>query len=80
MYVTLCDGVGRRIEAIILAAGPRHLRAVLPGRSDTVELELAGSCWVSDTGDCFEIDSALLFSDEVEQEAPAVMCGSGAGQ
>ena len=78
MYVTFCDGVGRRMEAIILAAGPRHLRAVLPGRSDTVELELAGSCWVSDAGDCFEIDSALLMTEDIEV-TPPVLCGIGAG-
>lgn len=79
MFVTLCDGAGRRIEAIILAAGPRHMRAVLSGRSDTVQLELAGSCWLSETGDCFEIDSALLFNQEAM--APAEMlCGIGVGQ
>jgi hypothetical protein len=77
MHVTLCDGVGRRIEAIVLAAGARHLRAVLPGQSDTVELELAGSCWVSESGDCFEIDSALFFAEE--EEVPAMACGGGAG-
>ena len=60
MYVTLCDGIGRRIEALVLAAGPRHLRVVLRGSSDTLELELAGSCWLSQAGDCFEIDSAIL--------------------
>lgn len=78
MYVTLCDGVGRRIEAVILAAGPRHLRAVLPGSSDTVELELAGSCWLSETGDCFEIDSALLIGED-EAEPSQAVCRMGAG-
>lgn len=66
MFVTLCDGVGRRIEAIVLAAGPRLLRVVFRGRSDTVELELAGSCWLSKTGDCFEIDSAILMTSREE--------------
>ncbi len=69
MFVTLCDGVGRRIEAIVLAAGPRHLRVVFRGRSDTVELELAGSCWLSKTGDCFEIDSAILMTSLEEENA-----------
>jgi hypothetical protein len=76
MYVTLCDGLGRRIEAIILAANPRHLRAVFRGRSDTIELELAGSCWVSETGDCFEIDSALLMTSH-ENAAPLMMHTAG---
>jgi hypothetical protein len=70
MYVTLCDGIGRRIEAIVLAAGPRQMRVVFRGRSDTIELELAGSCWLSKTGDCFEIDSAILMRS-IDEEAPS---------
>ena len=66
MYVTLCDGIGRRTEALVLAAGPRQMRVVLRGRSDTIELELAGSCWLSKTGDCFEIDSAILMTTLAE--------------
>jgi hypothetical protein len=78
MYVTLCDGVGRRIEGIVLAAGPRHLRVVFRGRSDTVELELAGSCWLSKTGDCFEIDSALPMISH-EEDVPKLMWGGAGG-
>lgn len=79
MLVTLCDGVGRRLEAIVLAAGPRHLRVIFRGRSDTVELELAGSCWLSKTGDCLEIDSAI-FLNSLEPEAPQLAWGWTAGQ
>jgi len=68
MYVILCDGVGRHIEGLVLAAGPRDLRVVFRGSSDTIELELAGSCWVSKSGDCFEIDSAILMGS-LEEEA-----------
>jgi hypothetical protein len=76
MYVTLCDGVGRRIEAVVLAAGSRQLRVIFRGRSDTVELELAGSCWLSNTGDCFEIDSALLMTSH-EDEAKVNRTSAG---
>ena len=76
MYVTLCDGVGRRIEAIVLAAGPRHLRVVFRGRSDAVELELAGSCWLSKGGDCFEIDSAILMTS-LEEDSVNSLRGVG---
>jgi len=69
MYVTLCDGIGRRVEALVLAAGLRRMRVVVRGRSDTVELELAGSCWLSKTGDCFEIDSAILMTSLAEEVA-----------
>jgi hypothetical protein len=79
MYVTLCDGIGRRIEAIVLALGPRHLRVVFRGRSDTVELELAGSCWLSKTGDCFEIDSAILMKS-LEERVPQLRWGAAEGQ
>ena len=79
MYVTLCDGVGRRIEAVVLAAGPRHLRVVLRGCSDTVELELAGSCWLTKTGDCFEIDSAVLMRS-LEEEAFRMAWEQASGQ
>jgi hypothetical protein len=78
MFVTLCDGVGRRIEAVVLAAGPRHLRVVFRGRSDTVELELAGSCWLSKTGDCFEIDSAILMTSQ--EDLPEMSWGNAGGQ
>jgi hypothetical protein len=37
---------------------------------------LAGSCWVSTTGDCFEIDSAILLKS-LEQDA--LQAGVGAG-
>ena len=77
MLVTLCDGVGRRIEAIVLAASPRLIRAVFRGRSDTVELELAGSCWLSKTGDCFEIDSAILMTSREDALPEASWVGSG---
>jgi hypothetical protein len=77
MYVTLCDGIRRRIEAIVLAAGPRHLRVVFRGRSDTVELELAGSCWLSKTGDCFEIDSAILMTSHEAHLPELNWTGSG---
>jgi len=79
MFVTLCDGVGRRIEGIVLAAGPRHLRVVFRGRSDTVELELAGSCWLSKAGDCFEIDSAILMTKLEDDEVAEIWSGA-AGQ
>jgi len=79
MYLTLCDGAGKRLEAIVLAAGPRHIRAVFRGQTDTVELELAGSCWLSESGDCYEIDCALPFTT-LEGAVPAAKATYAGGR
>jgi len=59
MHVILRNVSGQRIEGILLAGSESRLRIVLRELNDTVELTLAGGLWVTEEGDCMEIESLI---------------------
>ena len=56
MHLILRYQSGRRVDAILLAAGPDHLRIVVRRVYETIELRLREGQWFSEQEDPVEVD------------------------
>jgi len=59
MHMILRYPSGRRVDGILLAAGPDRLRIVVRRLNETIELRLTEGRWTSEGGDRIEVDGWL---------------------
>ena len=59
MHLIIAYHDGRRTEAILLSASRERLRISIPGSSDAIELSMDRDAWVTETGECVEIESMI---------------------
>jgi hypothetical protein len=59
MQMFLLYQTGRRVEAVLLAAGGGRMRLAARDAGDTIELSLLFGQWVSETGIPVEIESLI---------------------
>ena len=50
---------GLRMEAILLAAGARHMRLMTRSQSDTLELTNLDGCWRTERAEAVEIEAMI---------------------
>ena len=59
MHMILRYPSGRRVDGILLAAGPNRLRIVVRRLNETLELHLTEGQWTSEQGDRIEVEGWL---------------------
>lgn len=65
MYTVIVFPGGRQVDALLLAASAERLRVVMPGRRDTMELQLIEGRWTTESGSEVEL-GAILAEDSTE--------------
>ena len=56
MHMILLNQNGRRVDAILLAAGRDRMRVVVNNSADTMELRRKNQVWTADNGEPFEFE------------------------
>jgi hypothetical protein len=59
MHMILRYPSGRRVDGILLAAGPTRLRIVVQRLNETLELHLSAGQWTTEEGNPVEVDGLL---------------------
>jgi hypothetical protein len=67
MYMILRYANGRREEAVLLRATRERMKVIVRDREDTLELNLIGTQWISESGSAVEIES--IISGDAANEA-----------
>ena len=62
MNVIFSQTNGRTVEGVLLAAGKYHLRVLVPGASDVVELSNQYGLWVLESGEPVQLESFICDS------------------
>jgi hypothetical protein len=62
MYAVIVFPGGRQIDALILSASAERLRAVIPGRGDTIEFHQIEGRWFSENGVQVELGAIVAQS------------------
>jgi len=65
MYTIIVLPGGRQLDALLLSAAPARLRVVIPGRSDTTELQRIEGKWTSENGIAVEL-GAIIAGDAAD--------------
>jgi len=64
---------GRRVEAVVLAAGRERMRVATDAQRDTIELQRVDRGWQTEAGDAIEIEALIqLAGIEVSDFCAAV--------
>ena len=66
MYIILRYPDGSRVQALLLSEGSGRLRVTIPGRRDTLELQLVNERWVDEEGHKVSIE-AMVFPAPVRR-------------
>ena len=69
MLMTLLKATGERTEAVLLAAGNRRMRVLIPGLSDTTELRFIKDQWWSENGMAVRVESLIAIDARMPDHA-----------
>ena len=58
-YIVIVLPGGHQVDAPLLSASPRRLRALVRGQADTAEFQLSEGQWTSESGGCVELGATL---------------------
>jgi hypothetical protein len=67
MQITYRYQSGKRVEAVLLAAGSDAMRVVVPGLCDTLELHKLDANWITEKGEPIEIDAIMAADADVAE-------------
>lgn len=79
MYLMISYQGGRRVEAVVLAAGVDRMRIGIPDGDDAVELRNSGDGWIADSGERVQIEAMLAERDvsSLMREIGPMVAGCG---